>query len=293
MTVFLSYRIIDQQKVEQILSSLTDISSTVQFVSHNSSNQDETEWKQIVENKIKSSEKVLFILGESATSSKAIEWEFGLTIKLLKPFRIIMLSQKSKLPSYTNSFIEHILKPSSQQELKRFLLSSNKLITNEGLLLEQYKIMIASSEKVTEQRAQTNNLFFTITSTVLSFSIILGKEFQFNELALVMMIALAAIALVCTFFWQKLISSYGCLNTGKFKVISELEHQLKTNLFQREWDILINEVKYRSNTRTETTIIKSYRVFIIIIVICEVIYTITKYFKTQLIWLQEYLHHLL
>lgn len=292
MKVFTSFRASDSQKVTQILSSLIDTKSTIEYISHNSSTQEEKEWKDEVETKIANSDKILFLLSASASNSKAIAWEFDLVIKLKKPFRIVSFCKKSKLPKFVDLFQEHIVSP-SVSELMSFLLSSEKLITTDALLLEQYKIMIASTEKVTEQRLKVNNLFFTVTSTVLSFSMLLGKELQFDKFALCLMMTLSITSLICTFFWQKLISSYGCLNTGKFKIISEIERQLKTNLFQREWDLLINEVKYRSNTKTETTIIKGYRIFIIIILACEIIYTCLHFFKNQIIWLKEYLHHLL
>ena len=43
------------------------------------------------------------------------------------------------------------------------------------LLLEQYKIMVGSTEKVTDQRMRVNNLFFTVTSSILSISLVVGN----------------------------------------------------------------------------------------------------------------------
>jgi hypothetical protein len=292
MNVFLSYRLSDKDAVSKLTDTVKASAPNITFLFHESSHEEESKWKKSVEAKIDSSEKVLFLLGKTAGNSDAIKWELQLVLSKNIPFRIVGLMGKQHLPSYTTPFQEHI-SLRDPKELNRFLLSSSTLITPDDLLVEQYKMMVSSTEKVTEQRLKTNNLFFTVTSTILSFSALVGKEFEFNEIGLVLMIALATIALVCTFFWKRMINSYGCLNTGKFKVIAEIEDKLKTNLFQREWDVLINEIRYRSNTKTEINIVRVYRLFITGVVITEAIVFLFINFKSEILCLREFLHHVL
>jgi len=43
-------------------------------------------------------------------------------------------------------------------------------------------------------------------------------------------------------------------------------------MFEDEWQILTEEIKYEPNTRTETKIIKYFRIFIVVIGILEIVY---------------------
>lgn len=145
-----------------------------------------------------------------------------------------------------------------------------------ALKIEQYKIMVSSTEKVTDARSKVNNLFFTITSTILSVSFIIVKTYEFKLISIAATIVMTILAFTTTYFWEKLILSYGKLNTGKFKLVDRLEKELRTNMFEEEWKILTSEIKYQSNTKTETEVIKAFRGFIITLFILEVIYLIYK-----------------
>lgn len=140
------------------------------------------------------------------------------------------------------------------------------------LKFEQYKMMVSSTEKVTESRMKVNNLFFTITSSILSVGFVLGKTFGFTIAAMIGMFVLTVLSFVVSFFWERLIDSYGKLNTGKFKVIDKIEKQLRTNMFEDEWKILTEEIKYEPNTRTETKVITYFRIFIVIVGVFQIIY---------------------
>ncbi|MNW00033.1 hypothetical protein D3C71_1954780 [compost metagenome] len=47
-------------------------------------------------------------------------------------------------------------------------------------------------------------------------------------------------------------------------------------MFEEEWKILTNDIKYQSNTKTETEVIKAFRIFIIALFILEVLYLLYK-----------------
>jgi hypothetical protein len=86
------------------------------------------------------------------------------------------------------------------------------------------------------------------------------------------LLILTVIALVISYFWERLINSYALLNKGKFIVIDKIEKQLRTNMFEAEWKILTEEIKYLPNSKTEMTIIKYFRAFIYIIGAVELFY---------------------
>jgi Zn-dependent protease with chaperone function len=132
--------------------------------------------------------------------------------------------------------------------------------------------MVSSTEKVTESRMKVNNLFITITSSILSVGFVLGKTFGFSIKAMLGMLALTILSLIISYFWKKLILSYALLNRGKFKVIDKIEKQLRTNMFEDEWNILTQKIKYEPNSKTETSIIEIFRIFIYIVGALELFY---------------------
>lgn len=104
-------------------------------------------------------------------------------------------------------------------------------------LFEQYKLYIESIEKTSDRRQQANNYFLTINTALIS---LIGLSFQFKIFENVNWIkALLAIVgiIICIVFWF-LICSYKQLNTGKFKVIHEIEKFLPLSLYKYEWEIL-------------------------------------------------------
>lgn len=104
-------------------------------------------------------------------------------------------------------------------------------------LFEQYKIYVEGIEKTSDRRQQANNYFLTINTALIS---LIGLLFQFKIFESANWIkALLAIVgiIICIIFWF-LIRSYRQLNTGKFKVIHEIEKILPMALYKYEWEIL-------------------------------------------------------
>lgn len=269
MKVFLCYRSVDIVSSEKILAELKRCSNNSLVILYQKENINN--WKKQVLDKLKNSDYVVFLLGNKTTESEFILWELEQAKKLNKPVVCILLSSASedaiKLFEYFPIF-------NSSKQCYEYL--SKIFIDDRKLQIEQYKIMVSSTEKVTEQRLKVNNLFFTITSSILSISLVIGKALDFSIVGSLGMILLTIMALLVSFFWEKLINSYGKLNKGKFKVIDIIEKKLRTNMFENEWEILTNEIKYESNTQTETKVIHSFRGFIIILGLLEVIYLIYK-----------------
>jgi hypothetical protein len=112
---------------------------------------------------------------------------------------------------------------------------------------EQYKMYVESIEKISDRRQNANNYFITINTALIT---LIGLSMQYKILtdygwlkAVVAMVGL----LICVIFWF-LIRSYKQLNTGKFKVVHEIEEFLPLALFKHEWELLgkgkKNEVYY-------------------------------------------------
>lgn len=267
MKVFICNRHNDQKQTSEFIYELIKQAEEKLMIFQETEHSDS--WKISVEDKIKKSDFVIFVIGENTFKSQQIIWEYELAKSLNKT---IIGFSLSKADHFKNEFVYEILTFSQINNLYDFII--NKLSNDRLLKIEQYKIMVKSTEQVTESRLKVNNLFFTITSSVLSVALLLEKTYSFSLPATVGVFLLTIISYLICKAWEKLINSYKNLNTGKFKVIEKLERELETNMFGYEWDILISEVKYESNSDTEINIIKYFKKFIIIIGFIELGYII-------------------
>lgn len=265
MKLFICSRSTDKVLTEQCINNLllaSEDSIAIQWETEHSEN-----WKVLVEKKIQESDFVVFLIGADTFESEQIKWEYAKAKILNKQIIGYKLETASK---------ESILFCQGFQVFEKadqcFKFLTKTYDDDRKLKFEQYKMMVSSTEKVTESRMKVNNLFFTITSSILSVGFVLGKTFGFTITAIIGMIVLTAMSLLVSYLWEKLINSYGNLNSGKFKVIDKIEKQLRTNMFEDEWKILTEEINYEPNTKTETKVIEYFRIFIITIGALEIIY---------------------
>ncbi len=96
-------------------------------------------------------------------------------------------------------------------------------------LLEQYKLYVETSQRVSEKRQNSNNYLLTLNSSLVTLSVVLLSTYgnhKWNAL-------IPGTGLIVCFIWWSLVDSYKDLNTAKFDVIHELEDQLPVALFRR------------------------------------------------------------
>lgn len=272
MKIFICNRSIDKNEGDKTISALlTDSENSVAILKQTERLDN---WKDIVETKIKESDFVVFLIGSETFNSEQIIWEYAKAKSLNK--QIIGI----KLDSATEEsilFCQGFQVFDNTNQALKYL--DRIFVSDRQLKIEQYKIMVSSTEKVTDARMKVNNLFFTITSSILSVAFVLGKTYSFVPLSVLAMLVLTALALLTTYFWDKLISSYGKLNTGKFKVIDRIEKELRTNMFEEEWRILTQEINYEPNTKTENKIVARFRLFIFLILAIEICYFLYELYQ--------------
>jgi len=104
-------------------------------------------------------------------------------------------------------------------------------------LLEQYKLYVEMADNVSARRSQTNTFYITVLSGLLAV-LSLAIENIPSEMQNTAFLAVAVLGLVLCIIWYINIRSYRQLNSGKFKVIHEMEGQLPYPCYDREWDIL-------------------------------------------------------
>ena len=100
-------------------------------------------------------------------------------------------------------------------------------------LLEQYKVYLESTDRISSRRQSANSFFVTINTALIALVsyMHLGSTTSTKYYWLV---ALAGIAI--SYMWYRLIRSYRDLNSAKFKVIHQIEKQLPLSPFDAEWE---------------------------------------------------------
>ncbi len=117
-------------------------------------------------------------------------------------------------------------------------------------IFEEYKLYIQTVENNSNRRQIANNFFLSFNSILIS-----GTGFLIATTGKSWLILLSLIGIISSFLWVTTINSYRQLNSGKFKVIQDLEEYLPYALFKKEWDYLGKGKiikKYKKLTLVET-----------------------------------------
>jgi len=101
-------------------------------------------------------------------------------------------------------------------------------------LLEQYKLYVESANKISSRRDSANHFYLTLNSALFAIS---GYLSLLNKQSFIYLI-IPIVGIIISFNWLKTVTSYSNLNSGKFKVIHELEQSLPAKLFYYEWETI-------------------------------------------------------
>lgn len=233
-------------------------------------------WKKNVDRKIKNCDIFIVMIGQDTLKNSNIRWEISQAIKEG------MLICGLKLPNFISTkeveqFVEEYPLFDGCEKLSSY--AQSEMIELRKVRLESYKIFVSSTEKVTDQRSKIHTLFFTLLASLMTLSFLIAKAKNFDESGVIGIVLIALISLFLVKSWSKLVDSYGILNKGKFEVIYKLEKQLRVNYFEKEWDILVEKLDYKSNTSNEKEIINIFRFFLLAIIILCIVYLIFLKYK--------------
>jgi Flp pilus assembly protein TadB len=98
-------------------------------------------------------------------------------------------------------------------------------------LLEQYKLYVEMADRISARRAQSNRFYISLLSALLALLSILINRTLWSSIQNAIFLAVAILGLALCFLWYVNINSYRQLNSGKFKVIQELEQHLPFNCY--------------------------------------------------------------
>lgn len=119
---------------------------------------------------------------------------------------------------------------------------------------EQYKLYVEMADRISARRAQANKFYLSLVSALLALlSVLVGTSlFSGPVIVVVGLVAILGVALCA--LWYVTIGSYRQLNSGKFKIIHQMEEALPFASYTEEWRILRTVEggkKYRRLTRVE------------------------------------------
>lgn len=104
-------------------------------------------------------------------------------------------------------------------------------------LIEIYKLYVKTADNISDRRQSANSFFLTVNTAIIGIIsyMQLGLKSK-SDTGLYWIIGIAGMALCYT--WFRLIRSYKDLNSGKFKVIHEIEQNLPIAPYDAEWESL-------------------------------------------------------
>lgn len=286
MKLFIAYKSEDLKTVEMTIERFREVSPTVQV----SYLRNAKHWKRLAKKYIMQADLVIYLAGYKYSDN--IDWEIDAAIKkghkvhCVKLFDDVVLNEKLYTVDEFDSSIKHtkVTVYNSIDELMPIIRGNseylhNKLfennITDNVRLIEQYKVMLSTSESLIERRQKLTTTYLSIFSALLPVISTMLSFASFYLYLGVSMISIICIILCCS--WRSTIISYGKSNRAKFAILQEMESKLPVTMFSSEWLALKNYAsKYRSFTDRETIVpilfIVVYSVLLVLSIILLVLH---------------------
>jgi hypothetical protein len=130
---------------------------------------------------------------------------------------------------------------------------------SEAALIEQYRLILESSESLQTRRQTLHTFFLSINTLFIGAIGLLGRESLGHDPGLALVIVgLAAFGFFLCGSWRRQIRAYGNVNSSKFDVIQRLEARLPAAPFLAEWIALVQR-DFQSFTEAESRIPTVFR----------------------------------
>ena len=273
--IFVSYRTDDAPAREELERGVTQrwkerwsFKAVAQDGREDESASTETSWRDECEALIKDSVAVVCLVGNTTAESQNIEWEIQTAIASQKPILAIRIGSDPKpVTALERAGIDPFT--GGVDEAARLF---QDLLVDAALfrfgppaqvldltLIEQYKLILQTSESLQNRRQAFHVFFMSINSLFLGAIGLVTRE------SLVSSGWLAAPALALAIFgfflcgsWRRQINSYGHVNTSKFDVINRIEAKLPVAPFVAEYIALLQR-DWESFTKAERRIPTVFR----------------------------------
>ena len=262
MNVYVIYKFDDYSEISERLDNIKkEIGNGISFFYFKPCRM--ATWHRVAKCKIKEADMVAFFDNRTDYSDvnyNNIKWELDLANKYKK--RVVIFKKyndeyapqlydkdfseisvdNKKYTTYGENEALDYFKRQTSWSVEENILNKEKqngtssAISNEDkhLLLEQYKIMIDTSEKLMERRQSMVSLYITICTALIAF---IGASFAFGNLLITAAITLltGVITIILCYNWRSSLGSYELNNEGKFEVINQIEKHLPADMFECEY----------------------------------------------------------
>ena len=263
MNVYVIYKFDDYDQIKEQLDSIKhELGNKITFFYFKPCRM--ATWHRIAKYKIKNSDMVAFFDNRTDYSDvnyNNIKWELDIAKKHKKRVVIFKKHDNKYAPQlydldfsevtvddkkytvYKQSEALDYFRKQTGWSVEANILNTEKqaaahkgAMSNEDkhLLLEQYKIMIDTSEKLMERRQSMVSLYITICTALIAF---IGASFAFGNLLITAAISLltGVITIILCYNWRTSLGSYELNNEGKFEVINQIEKHLPADMFECEY----------------------------------------------------------
>ena len=119
-------------------------------------------------------------------------------------------------------------------------------------LLEQYKLYVEMSDRISARRGQVNSFYISLLSGLLAVLFLFGnKQTDVSIQGKLMFLLISAVGLTLCAVWLFNIRSLKRLNSAKFKVIHEIENLLPFACYDKEWEIMQQDKSFQDLQQTQ------------------------------------------
>lgn len=282
MKIFLSFKSEDMKEVEKVVDRLRELSPDVKV----SILRQNRKWKRITLDYLKDSDLVIYLAGEHYSDN--VDWEINEAKKIGHKVFCLKLRDDVELnDERLKIFDDYDSKPALKVDPVSFEKIAdmvkgdrehlhNKLfetgVTDNKTLVEQYRMLLSTSESLIERRQKLTTTYLTIFSALLPvLTFMLSQKMIFMNIGCAI---ISLISILLCFSWRSAIDSYGKSNAAKFAILEEMEKQFPASMFASEWVVLKKTTsRYRSYTSRETLIpllfVAVYALFMVVsIILC-------------------------
>jgi hypothetical protein len=103
--------------------------------------------------------------------------------------------------------------------------------------IEIYKLYVEMTDRISARRQSANSFFLSINTVLATSCAFLLGSLGNDRGPWITMVASLAGSVVC-YSWYRLLRSYREHNSGRFKIIHELERLLPVRVYNAEWTVL-------------------------------------------------------
>ena len=130
-------------------------------------------------------------------------------------------------------------------------MKNERIITDGSpqLLLEQYKLYVEMTDRVSARRVDTTKLYISLLTLLLAaITFVFGQAIA-AEVKKIILLLVGSMGIILCIVWIINLNSYKQLNRLKFMVIHEIEPKLPFPCYKREWEILKKNPKIHAYYR--------------------------------------------